>query len=245
MSRFFVTPLQVDGDYILIEGTDVKHIRDVLRLDISDTITVCAGTSKEYKAELITIEKDIIKAKIIYELQCDTEPKVNVTLYQGIPKGDKMELIIQKAVELGVTRIVPIIMERSVVKFDSDKDKFKKTERWNRISMEAAKQCNRGIIPEVMEPITFNNVIKNFDLNNLLLMPYENEQNTTLKSVLTEQKGTKAISLLIGPEGGIAQAEYISAVEIGFKSVTLGRRILRTETAGFVVLAAIRYEWCD
>lgn len=245
MSRYFVTPQQITGDYIIIDGTDVKHIRDVLRLGASDIITVCAGTGIEYKAEIFSIDKDIIKLRIINELHSETEPLVNVTLYQGLPKGDKMELIIQKAVELGVTKIVPLLMERSVVKFDSSKDKSKKIERWNRISMEAAKQCNRGSIPVVLDPLNFDYFLNNISLNDLLLMPYENEQIITLKDILINNKETKSISILIGPEGGISQSEHIAAVKAGFKSVTLGKRILRTETAGFFVLAAIRYEWSD
>ena len=155
-----------------------------------------------------------------------------------------MELIIQKNVELGITGIVPIMAERSVVRFQNDKDKDKKWERWNRIAMEAAKQCGRLKIPQVYRPVTLSEALARIEPGGLRLVPYENEQDLRLKAVL-RGKTASSVTFLIGPEGGIAETEIQQLREAGFVSVSLGKRILRTETAGFAVLSAIRYEWED
>ena len=235
MSRFFVTPLQVSGELIKITGTDVTHIKNVLRYGIGEIIYICDGNAVEYITEIIEIAGDSVTCLVKEVLGVATELETQITLFQGIPKGDKMELIIQKTVELGVYEIVPVLMERVIVKFDEKKDIDKKLERWNRISMEAAKQCRRGIIPTVLKPMKLNEALA-YSCGQLL-MPYENEVNTTLKSQLSGKN--KKISILIGPEGGISQIEAKDAVSKGFIPITLGARILRTETAGMAVIAAI------
>ena len=245
MSRFFVEPDQVSHDgFITIIGSDVKHMRDVLRMARGDTFIACDSTGTEYNCELEAFLDGNAIGHVLAKRAGETEPLVPVTLLQGIPKGDKMELIIQKNIELGVTAILPVMMERSVVRFKDDKDKDKKWERWNRIAMEASKQCGRLKVPQVHRPMTLKEALARLDPGGLRLVPYENEQDLRLKAVLRGQT-VSSVSFLIGPEGGIAEAELTALRESGFTSVSLGKRILRTETAGFAVLSAIRYELED
>ncbi len=245
MSRFFVEPDQVSHDgFITITGSDVKHMRDVLRMARGDTFTVCDSTGTEYRCRLEAFLDGNAVGHILAQRAGDTEPLVPVTLLQGIPKGDKMELIIQKNIELGVTCILPVMMERSVVRFKDDREKEKKTERWNRIAVEASKQCGRLKVPQVLSPLTLKEAISRLEPGGLRLLPYENERDCRLKSLLRD-RAVSSISFLIGPEGGIAEAEFSELQAAGFLSVSLGRRILRTETAGFAVMSAIRYELED
>lgn len=245
MSRFFVEPDQVSHDgFITITGSDVKHMRDVLRMARGDTFTVCDSTGTEYRCRLEAFLDGNAVGHILAQRAGDTEPLVPVTLLQGIPKGDKMELIIQKNIELGVTCILPVMMERSVVRFKDDREKGKKTERWNRVAVEASKQCGRLKVPQVLSPLTLKEAISRLEPGGLRLLPYENERDCRLKSLLRD-RAVSSISFLIGPEGGIAEAEFSELQAAGFLSVSLGRRILRTETAGFAVMSAIRYELED
>lgn len=245
MSRFFVEPDQISHDgFITITGSDVKHMREVLRMARGDTFIACDSTGTEYNCELEAFLDGNAIGHVLAQRTGDTEPLVPVTLLQGIPKGDKMELIIQKNIELGVNTIVPIMMERSVVRFKDDKEKEKKAERWNRIAMEAAKQCGRLKVPQVLRPMTLREALLRLEPGGLRLVPYENEQELRLKAVL-RSSGLSSVSFLIGPEGGIAEAELSALKTAGFVSVSLGKRILRTETAGFAVMSAIRYELED
>lgn len=252
MSRFFVNIDSVDfeNSRITISGEDVKHIRSVLRSMPGDKLELSDGCGMDYSTTIEAIEKDSIIAKIVCAEPNKTEPPVNITLFQGIPKADKMEYIIQKCVELGVKRIVPVITARTVVKFDNARDTAAKTARWKRIAMEAAKQCDRGIVPVVEEPVRLDKALKLAVDCDLRLLPYEEEDKGSLRRYLVEQKlkqsgDINSIAVFIGPEGGFAAEEVQKAVESGFKSVTLGPRILRTETAGVAVLAIIMYELGD
>ncbi len=243
MSRFFVLPEQIHNDVIEITGSDVKHIKDVLRYTKGTGITVCASNAS-YECIIEEVLPAKVNAVILNKTLSVTEPYVKTYLYQGLPKGDKMDLIIQKNIELGIEKIIPVIMERTIVRLD-EKDKQKKNERWNRIAMEAAKQCGRQSIPEVLLPISFNDMIAS-TYGKIKIMPYENENDRTLKSLLQSvDKTDLSIDILIGPEGGISLNEVNSAIESGFIPVTLGKRILRTETAGFAVSSCIRYEFED
>ena len=245
MARFFVEPDQISHDgFITITGSDVKHMRDVLRMARGDTFVACDSTGTEYSCELEAFLDGNAIGHVLARRAGETEPLVPVTLLQGIPKGDKMELIIQKNIELGVNRIIPVMMERSVVRFKDDKDKDKKTERWNRIAMEAAKQCGRLKVPQVLRPMSLKEALRQLEPVDLKIVPYENEQELRLKAVLQGSR-IASVSFLIGPEGGIAEAELALLKEADFTSVSLGKRILRTETAGFAVMSAIRYELGD
>jgi 16S rRNA (uracil1498-N3)-methyltransferase len=245
MSRFFVEPDQISHDgFITITGSDVKHMREVLRMARGDTFVACDSTGTEYNCELEAFLDGNAIGHVLAQRAGDTEPLVPVTLLQGIPKGDKMELIIQKNIELGVNTVVPVMMERSVVRFKDDKEKEKKAERWNRIAMEASKQCGRLKVPQVLRPMTLREALLRLEPGGLRLVPYENEQELRLKSVLRDSR-LSSVSFLIGPEGGIAEAELSALKTADFVSVSLGKRILRTETAGFAVMSAIRYELED
>lgn len=269
MSRFFVSIDSVDSDNsrIMITGEDVKHIRSVLRSVPGDVLELSDGSGIDYDVTIECIEKDSITTKIVSAKPNKTEPPVNITLFQGIPKADKMEYIIQKCIELGVKRIVPVITARTVVKFDNTRDAVSKTARWKRIALEAAKQCDRGIVPLVEEPVRLDEALMLAERCSLRLLPYEEETAGNLRQHLEEHKlkqrrqeqlksvqdtpesgeagSAGSVALFIGPEGGFAPAEVNKAVQCGFKSVTLGPRILRTETAGVAVIAIIMYELGD
>lgn len=244
MPRFFVKENQITENQITIEGQDVKHIRNVLRMTPGQSLDVCDDKGREYACSIAEIGKDEVTVNILSCRESGNEPKIPVTILQGVPKGEKMELIIQKNVELGISKIVPVIMERCVVKFQNQQDKEKKAARWNKIAMEAAKQCGRTVIPEVAVPETLSKVIAELPQDALLIMAYENEKTVSLKEILQREK-PREIFFIIGPEGGIADSEEECLKKSGFNSVSLGPRILRTETAGFALLSAVRYEFGD
>ncbi|MFD3157589.1 16S rRNA (uracil(1498)-N(3))-methyltransferase [Haloimpatiens sp. FM7330] len=245
MYKFFVSAHKIIENKAFIEGEDVKHIYKVLRLSCGEKININNCLGKEYIAEIESINKKQVIANIIEEIKINRESEINITLFQGLPKASKMDLIVQKSTELGVKEITPIITKRVVVK-NGMKD-FKKTERWNRIALEACKQCKRSLVPKVNEPIEFNlflEEIKNYDL---IVVPYENQQGYGIRKMISDVKSedVKNIAVVIGPEGGFEEEEISNLKEIGAYIVTLGPRILRTETAGFVCSSLIMYELGD
>lgn len=235
MPKFFTKSDYIGDKELKIVGEDVSHISKVLRMSPGDGIIVCDGEGNDYDAVITSVSKTEVVAEITGKYVCDAEPSVDVTLYQALPKQGKMEYIIQKNTELGVGKIVPVYTKRCVVK-PSDK-----TERWNKIAESAAKQCGRGIIPQVMPVISFDEAIKQMQEYDLALMPYECEEKNGLKSILNSCE-YKNISIFIGPEGGFDLKEVETAISAGVKTVTLGKRILRTETAASAVLPIIMYE---
>lgn len=250
MSRFFTEPQNVGENYIIIDSREeLHHMMKVLRLQPGNVIDISDSSEWEYKAEIIRLDKDSAEARIIDKQRFTAEPGVDITLFQGIPKQGKMEIIVQKAVELGVNRIVPVFMKRTVV---TDKGNFgKKIDRWQRVSAEAVKQCKRGIVPEVLPTVKMNDVIGGFGDFDIVLFPYENEKGLTIKDVLREfaaerQKGAgtkkSKIAVIIGPEGGFSDEEAEAVKSAGGISVSLGKTILRTETAGMAALSMIMYE---
>jgi len=241
MHRFFVNHENIYPDHILIKSEDVKHIKNVLRLKPGDEVVICDGDGTDYSAVITGYEVDGVAASIVKASKSQSEPVINVTLFQGIPKSDKMDFIIQKSVELGVKRIVPLITERTVVRLKDKREVGKKTERWNRISLEAAKQSGRGRIPQVAEPVEFCSAMelcRNMDFS---VIPYENCKEPGLKEHLQNCNG-KNIAVIIGPEGGFTNHEIEQALLSGIMPVTLGPRILRTETAALAVMAILMYE---
>lgn len=244
MSRFFVTDENIAPGFISITGDDVHHIKKVLRLSPGDNITICDCKGNDYSVTIESIKDHCVETRIINTEKSITEPPVDVTIYQGLPKSDKMDFIIQKSIELGVKKIVPVITERTIVKFNSDKDKQNKVTRWQKISLEAAKQCNRGIIPEIGLPVSFEKALAMSQQDDLAIIPYENETVNRLKRILLKQYINR-ISIFIGPEGGFTEREIQKAGNMGVTPVTLGPRILRTETAGVAVLAMLMYEIGD
>lgn len=235
MHRFFLK--QPIRDTAVLTGPDMIHIQRVLRLVEGDSIIVCDGNGLECEAVIDSFQKDGIVLRCGQSVPCDTEPSVSITLFQGLPKAGKMETVIQKCVELGVSEIIPMLTERCV---SIPKDTFlSKAERWQRVSEEAAKQSRRGIIPNVGTLVTPDSIL--FSEFDLVLVPYENERKTTLKSSLRNFTGS-SIAVLIGPEGGFSQEEVAIFQNRGAFAVSLGPRILRTETAGMAVISQILYE---
>lgn len=244
MPKFFVKQNQINENIITLVGEDVKHIANVLRKQTGDVINICnITTSENFLCQLEKIGKEEIECKIIKMIDSEAEPKTKITIFQGLPKAEKMELIIQKCTELGAKTFVPVTMERCVVKFD-DKTASKKIERWQKIAETAAKQCGRDIIPKVENLINLQKLlylIKNYDI---VLLAYENENDCTLKEVLqtvTNIQNLK-IGVIIGPEGGIDSKEVQQLEAAGVKTITLGKRILRTETTGIAITSIILYE---
>ena len=245
MSKFFVNSENISSDSIIITGEDVVHIKKVLRLNSGDNIIVSDGLGTDYHVQIQKIDLHTVDTKIISSFKNNSEPPVDIVLFQGLPKSDKMDYIIQKGVELGVKKIVPVITERTVVKISNNKDYKKKHQRWNRISMEAAKQCNRGIIPQVEYPIIFKEAIETLPNNGFRILPYEREKSQGIKGILKEKSNSKDIFIFIGPEGGFCDREIELALKNDFNIISLGPRILRTETAGVVVLSILMYELGD
>lgn len=235
MPRFFWTPksLANAGDLIQINGQDASHIRRSLRMEIGDNLTVCDGNGKDYQTEIVSFSDDAVSLKVLDILPNATEPSLKVTLYQGLPKGDKLETIIQKCVEVGVYKIVPVVLSRSIAK-PGDKVQ-KKQERWQKIADEAAGQSGRGIRPQVEAPISFSDLLKRLEKEKTLIC-YENGGKPLGQCVSTEDE---SISLVIGPEGGLSEEEVKKMEAAGGTVVTMGPRILRTETAPIAAMAVL------
>lgn len=243
MHRFFVEKEWIYDNKVEIKGEDVKHIKNVLRLKVGDKITICDGETTDYLTEIQEIESNQIIGSIICKGRSEGESPIDVVLYQGLPKSSKMDLIIQKATELGIKKIVPVVTERTVVKIENQNKEKKKLERWNKIALEASKQSKRGQIPEVGNIISFDNMLKEIK-EDFVIVPYENERKIGAKETLKEYNGKK-ISIVIGPEGGFESSEIDKLQDIDSNIITLGPRILRTETAGFTTIAIVMYELGD
>ena len=246
MHRFFVDQSQVKDNIAFITGDDSKHLEKVLRLKEGDTIEVVVGEEWEYLGEITALDGKNTEVNLLDSYDKSRESPIKITLYQGLPKASKMELIIQKAVELGVHRIVPVMNERSVVQLKTEKDQRKKQERWQKIAYEAAKQSKRLIIPEINIPMEFGEAIENLS-EKVQVVAYENEKTIGLKdlSFINREKTEKcsdfSIGIWVGPEGGFSEAEITSIQERDGHTITLGPRILRTETAGLALITMVQY----
>lgn len=243
MPKFFVNQDQINNNKIKVIGEDVNHIRNVLRLNVGQDIYICEKeTTQNYECTIEQIEKDSIECKIIKKILDTTESDTYIHIFQGLPKSDKLEMIIEKCTEIGVKEITPIIMIRTVVKLE-EKDKNKKLIRWRKIAEVASKQSGRDAILKINDIINFKNIFEKLKEYDIVLVAYEKEKNTTLKSVITKLDKSKKIAVLIGPEGGIDDSEIDQLNQCeNTKNVTLGKRILRTETAPLVISSNILYE---
>lgn len=238
--NFFVNKDKIKDNFIFIENSDVNHIKNVLRKNIGDILDIVSDRIR-YKAEIIEISSNQIKCKIL-EKNEDIDKKINLTIFQGLAKADKIGYIIQKCTELGVYEIVPTEMKRCVVKLD-EKDKSKKIERWKKIAEVAAKQSLRNDILKIEDILSFKSMILNLKNYDLVILAYEKEQDIKLKDVLRNMsKDIRNIAVIIGPEGGIDEEEATLLVNNGANQITLGKRILRTETAPVAISAMIMYE---
>lgn len=242
MNRFFVEGGKIGEELISItQKEDVHHISKVLRLKEDDLIMVSDNREFEYKGKIISVSTKEIEVKILEKHGFLTEAELRVTLFQGIPKQGKMEIITQKCTELGIDTIVPVFMERTIV---VDKgDYWKKVVRCQSIAEEAAKQSQRGIVPEIRQSTTVEDMLSRLSQFSFVLFSYEEEEENTIKAVLKSvPEGPKNLAIIIGPEGGFAREEAIRIIENGGTPVSLGKTILRTETAGIVALAMTLYE---
>lgn len=241
MYHFFVEPERILGETVSIGGSDYNHIKNVLRLDKNEEISVYDGEYHEYICKLNRYECDEAIFDILYEKESESELDSKLYLFQGLPKSDKLEMIIQKAVELGAFQIVPVKMHRSIVKYDNKKAKAKIT-RWQAISESAAKQSGRTIIPEVKDIMDYKEALKYAKDLDVVIVPYEHEEGIShTKEVISNIKPGMSVGIFIGPEGGFEDYEIQEAIDLGFEPVSLGRRILRTETAGLCALSVLMF----
>ena len=241
MHRFFVEPSKIGEKEIVITGPDVNHIRNVLRMRAGEELLAADGQGSEYRCILRELQDSEIRAEICRKLSGSAELPSRITLFQGLPKSDKMDLIIQKCVELGVFRIVPVTTKRTVVKLDAKKEESRR-KRWTAVSESAAKQSGRGIIPEISGVQSFREAVEEAGELDVCLIPYEKAENMArTREILSGIPAGASIGVFIGPEGGFEEEEVREAMEAGARPITLGRRILRTETAGMAVLAMLGY----
>ena len=249
MHKFFTEPHNIDGKKGIIVGDDVKHIYKVLRLNEGEEVILnnCEGT--EYLGKIQSINKSEVIIDIIEKLHINNESNIKIHLFQGLPKGQKMDLIVQKGTELGINEFIPIITQRVDVKL---KGEFKKLDRLNRIALEASKQSKRSIIPKVKEVINFDEAMLQLKDMDLVLVPYENAENFGVKTLMRQLREENTdlsyihnVGIVIGPEGGFEEEEITALSNQGAYIITLGKRILRTETAGFTATALIQYELSD
>lgn len=244
MHKFFVPKESICDNRVIIQGEDVKHILKVLRLKQGTVISINNCVGQEYIGEIISADKKEVLVKIKEEVLLNNESPIQVFLFQGLPKSSKMDLIVQKATELGVKEITPVITERVVVK--NEIGEYKKLDRWQRIALEACKQSKRSLIPTINSPIEFGKLIELLKNMDLIVVPYENQEGYGIKKVIQGlHREIKKVGIVIGPEGGFEEEEIEKLKELGAHIVTLGPRILRTETAGFVCAALIMYEIGD
>lgn len=247
MYHFFTDTERFSDTDVTIAGPDVNHIKNVLRMKSGERVLVSDGKGLNRFCEIAELGPDLVRAKILSENVENTELPVRVTLYQGLPKADKMEFIIQKCVELGVFRIVPVSMARCVVKLDAKKEPAKR-KRWEGISESAAKQSKRLIVPEISELISFREALEEAKGADFSLVPYEDSESLSgaggmkkTRELISGLKPGDTCAVFIGPEGGFAPEEIELAVQNGVQPVTLGSRILRTETAGMFVMSAVGF----
>lgn len=241
MHQFFVEPSNIQGKRVIITGSDVNHIKNVLRMQVGEELNISNGVDgKEYRCAIEEIGDEIV-CELRFVKEDNVELPSRVYLFQGLPKSDKMELVIQKAVELGVYEVIPVAMSRCVMKLEPKKVAGK-IARWQGIAEAAAKQSKRGIIPQVKEPMTFKQALEYAKELDVKLIPYEMAEGMSFtKDVIGNIEPGQSVGFIIGPEGGIDDKELEAAVATGFKSITLGKRILRTETAGLTVMSILMY----
>lgn len=238
MYHFFVEEEQVNGENAYISGSDVNHIVNVLRMKIGEELLISVKGDWDYLCKIEEIENDRVNLKLLESME-QRELPIKLTLLQGIPKSDKLEMIIQKAIELGVSEIIPVKTNRVVVKIDEKKTQAK-VNRWNAIAQSAAKQSKRSIIPKVLKPQTIDNALEIVKDYGVKLLPYENADGIKkTKDILNSLDSKNNIAVFIGPEGGFEEAEVKKSTDSGFEVITLGKRILRTETAGLALLSNI------
>ena len=249
MYHFFVEPSQISDKSVIITGEDVNHIKNVIRLKVGDEISISNGIDgRDYRCGIASMTDTEILCELRFIKEDGVELPSKVYLFQGLPKGDKMEFIIQKLVELGVYEIIPVAMKRCVVRLDDKKAKSK-IARWQGISEAAAKQSKRGVVPQIHDVMSYQSALEYAQTMDVKLVPYEMEQTLDgasgmagTKQIIEGLRPGQSVAVFIGPEGGFEESEIQSAIDAGMKPITLGKRILRTETAGMTVMAWLMYQ---
>jgi len=244
MRRFLVNPTQISEKEVSILGSEAKHLSKVLRIKEGEKVLVLDGLGSSYLIQLEEVAEEGVRGRILEEISLASEPPLEVTLVQSILKGEKMDWVVQKATELGITRFVPLVSDRTIVKLNPAKA-LDRQKRWEKIAQEAVKQCGRALVPEIAPVKTLEEVIKEFAEGELVILPWEGEQAQGLKEVLEESSQPQKVSFFIGPEGGFSQEEVEKAQRAGAKVVSLGPRILRAETAALAVSSIILYTLGD
>lgn len=249
MQRYFLPPEQfhLDNQTVTIEGDDAHHLMRVMRADIGDKVICSNGLDREVLVRISQLDKGLVTAEIVEELPMNAESAVQVWIAQSLPKGDKMETIIQKGTEIGAARFLPFLSERTIVQYDAKKE-AKRTERWQKIAKEAAEQAHRNRVPQVEAVYSWKQLLQQAKEADAAWICYEKEDGQQLKPAIQEAlaagklgQGSKVV-IAVGPEGGFTEQEIKQAEEAGFRSVSLGARILRTETAAMVGLTCLFYE---
>lgn len=243
MHRFFVSPEQLKAERPVITGPDVRHAVKVLRLGPGDVVELLDGQGRAARAGIEEAGRDQVVCLRLEEFSPGGEPPVRVTLVQGLAKGEKMDLVIQKSTELGVAEIIPLVARRSVVRLEGGKA-LERQERWQRIAMEAAKQCRRAVVPPVRPPMNLSLVLQEIPAGTTSFLPWEEQRGQSLGYLLRGDNPGR-VYLFIGPEGGFESSEVEEAGLRGVQAVSLGTRILRTETAGLACLSIIMNRWGD
>ena len=244
MQRFFVEPHQIEEENhcIHITGSDVNHIKNVLRMKVGEDVWISDGEKKEYHCQIESLGEEVL-LHILYAQEPEYELPNKIYLFQGLPKADKMEFIIQKAVELGAFAVIPVETRRCVVKLDAKKTR-KKTERWQQIAESAAKQSKRMLVPEVHDVLTYKQALAYARQLDVRLIPYELAKGMKeTREILGNIQPGQSVGIFIGPEGGFEEEEVAAAMEAGAHPITLGRRILRTETAGMALLSVLMFQF--
>lgn len=240
MHRCFIEGVLNQGDTLSVSQEEANHILKVLRHKVGDKFEICNNTGKIAIAQIVKIDGKKLEACIESVYMSELEPVKKIFVFQGLSKGTKMELVVQKATELGAFAVVPVKMEFSVVKL---KDECSKTERWQKVAFEAAKQCKRAVVPKVYTPVEFKEAINMISELDMAFIPYECEKDGSLKKLLSENKNAESIGFIIGPEGGFSEKEINLAEQNDISRITLGKRILRTETAAIATLSVLMYDY--
>lgn len=247
MYHFYTDRSNIGETQIILSGEDVNHIKNVLRMRVGEELIICDGQGTDHYCRIAGYEGNTVVADIVRSGDTASELPAKIYLFQGMPKKDKLELIIQKAVELGAYEIIPVMTKRVIVKLDDDKKEAKKLERWQAIAEAAAKQSGRGIIPNIHKAMSFKEALKYSESIDVKLIPYENADNSEngmerTRALIRSLKGKSSVGIFIGPEGGFEESEVEASVNAGFECISLGKRILRTETAGLTALSIIMFE---
>ncbi len=244
MHRFFVPSQTFQDDRVMVRGALVHQLRDVLRMRPGDEIALLDNTGWAYRVELATVERDIVRGRVLEKWKLETEPRTHITLYQGVLKGQKFDWVLQKGTDLGISAFVPMLCSRSVMSSVDDINPAR-VDRWERIIAEAAEQSGRAVLPRLTGAMNFSDACAAAGQNSLSLIPWENERSTGLAQALKSMPETRHLNLFVGPEGGFTDEEIAFANKRGLVSVSLGPRILRAETAGLVAASAVLYAMGD